>query len=96
MEKTFEIIGLLGATIVSISNIPQMVMFIRNKHAKGISISGNWVGFFGVVLRAIYLGHLTHWDAIALSPYGFSISCILLTFYYIYWPKKEEDYGINT
>lgn len=91
MNKLFELIGLAGASIVMFSNIPQMIMFYRNKHAKGISVFGNWVGLVGVGLRTIYLWHTTRGDAISLAPYFFALACILFTKYYIYFPGKGKS-----
>ena len=96
MDKFFELIGLLGASIVMFSNIPQMIMFYRNKHAKGISVLGNWVGLVGLTLRTIYLWHTTKGDAISLLPYFFAIACTLFTKYYIYWPKNTKDFEMFT
>lgn len=86
-----SIIGLLGAAIVMFSNIPQLILFVRQGHAEGISVSGNWVGFVGVALRTIYLAYTTHMDVISLAPYFFALACILITFYYIYFPRKKSQ-----
>lgn len=82
-------IGIVGAVIVSVSNIPQLVLFYRTGNAKGISVLGNWVGLIGVSFRTIYLYSATKGDIVALGPYFFAIACILFTKYYIYFPRKE-------
>lgn len=87
----WECLGWAGAIIVSWSNVPQMVMFIKQKHARGISLSSTWVGFIGVVLRGIYLLWKTKGDPIALGPYAFGIACILLTLYYLYFPGDKVN-----
>ncbi len=83
-----DIIGLAGAVIVTTSNLPQMVMFIRQGHAQGISISATWVGLIGVLFRTIYLLGTVGTNFTILGPYYFAIACILLTLYYIYFPNK--------
>lgn len=95
-NKIFELIGLAGASIVMVSNVPQLVLFWQQKHAKGISVLGNWVGLVGVGLRTIYLWHSTHGDVISLAPYFFAITCILYTKYFIYFPKEDaRPHGID-
>ena len=89
-NKILELIGLAGASIVMVSNIPQLVMFHRNKNAHGISVLGNWVGLLGLTLRTIYLWHTTHADLLSLAPYFFAIACTLYTKYWIYYPSEER------
>lgn len=89
MLKFFEVLGIIGALIVSVSNLPQLFLFFKQGHARGISHSGNIVGFIGVGLRTIYLAHATHFDLIALGPYFFALMCIGVTEFYIRWPRKE-------
>ncbi len=85
-----ELIGIAGALIVSVSNLPQMVLFIRNGHAKGISHSSTWVGLVGVLFRTIYLLGTVGTNFTILGPYYFAIACILLTLYYLYYPRKTK------
>lgn len=87
MINFFDTLGLTGAFIVSTSNVPQIALFIKQKHAKGISISSTWLGFIGVLLRTIYLTHETSFNFIVLGPYFFALLCILITLYYCYFPK---------
>ncbi len=86
--KLIELIGIAGATIVTLSNIPQLALFIRRGNADGISLASNWVGLVGVVLRTIYIGHTTGFNFTILGPYYFALFSILLTFYYLYFPRK--------
>lgn len=83
-------VGLAGAVVVTYSNIPQMWLFIKQKHARGISISSTWIGLIGLLLRTVYLIHSTKGDLIALGPYFFAIGCVVLTLYYIYFPGDEK------
>jgi uncharacterized protein with PQ loop repeat len=87
--KLINILGLAGAFIVTYSNVPQMWLFVKQGHAKGISVSSTWIGTIGLLLRTIYLSVTTHWDLIALGPYFFALGCCVLTLYYIYYPKGE-------
>lgn len=89
MDRMFELIGLAGAFIVMVSNLPQLLLFMKQGHAEGISVFGNWVGLVGVGLRTIYLWHITHGDVLSLAPYFFSLACILFTKLYIYFPRKN-------
>lgn len=86
-----KILGILGAIIVTYSNLPQMWLFVKQGHADGISISSTWIGLVGVLLRTVYLLHTTHGDIISLAPYFFAIACIVLTLYYIYWPRRDKQ-----
>ncbi len=85
-----ELLGTAGAIIVTYSNVPQMVQFVKQGNAVGISKSSSWIGLIGLLLRTIYLFKVTHGDVIALGPYVFANLCVLLTLYYIYFPKKEN------
>ncbi len=85
-----KILGILGAFIVTYSNLPQIILFFKQRHAEGISLSSTWLGLVGVSFRTIYLIETTHWDLIALFPYFFAIVCIGITLYFIYFPNKEK------
>lgn len=87
--KLIDLIGYSGAFIVTYSNIPQIWLFIKQKHAYGISISSGWIGLIGLILRTVYLIHSTHGDLIALGPYFFAILCTIITLYYCYFPTKS-------
>jgi len=87
----YELIGLAGAFIVTYSNLPQMLLFIKQKHAQGISISSNWIGLVGVILRTVYLIHTAGWNVVILGPYFFAIGCIILTLYYCYFPTATVE-----
>lgn len=88
--KLIDLLGLAGAVIVTYSNLPQMVLFFKQGHAKGISSSSTWLGTIGVSLRTIYLIHTVGLNLIVLTPYFFSIACCLMTLYYIYRPVNKE------
>lgn len=88
MSRIFDIIGLIGVFVMMLSNIPQMIVFYRNKNANGISVLGNWFGLVGVVLSIVYLWYSTNRDLISLAPYFFALGRILFTKYYIYFPSK--------
>lgn len=90
MTNLLNIIGIAGALIVTYSNIPQMWLFIKQGHAKGISVSSTWIGGVGLALRTVYIAHTTNYDALALGPYFFALACIALTLYYIYFPKTNK------
>ena len=87
-ESFYQALGIAGAVIVTTSNLPQMWMFIRQKHAEGISKSSTWVGLIGVLLRTIFILHTTSGSLVLLGPYYFAIACIILTLYYSYFPGK--------
>lgn len=90
MDKVINLIGLTGAFIVTGSNLPQMCLFIKQGHARGISISSTWIGLVGLLLRTIYLSYSTHMDLIAMGPYFFALACTVLTLVYIYKPRSEK------
>ena len=85
-----ELLGIIGALIVTYSNIPQIWLFIKNGNANGISRSGTWIALIGLGLRTVYLAKATSFDAIALGPYVFAIACVVLTLYYCYFPRVDE------
>jgi MtN3 and saliva related transmembrane protein len=90
-KTLYEIIGLSGAFIVTYSNLPQIFMFFKQKHAEGISKSSNWIGLLGVVLRTLYLIHTAGWNLVILGPYFFAIACIVITLYYCYFPNNKTN-----
>lgn len=84
-----ELIGIIGGLTLSYSNVPQLVMFFRQKHAKGISKASNWIALVGVVFRGVYTYSLVGPNPITFGPYAFSLFCIVVTMYYCHFPKKE-------
>jgi len=93
-----DIIGYIGAFIVTYSNIPQVILFFKHGDARGISIPSTWLGLLGVCLRGVYLALTTSFNLIVLFPYFFSIGCLFITLYYCYFPsnikyrRKYENY----
>lgn len=85
-------LGIIGALLVSYSNLPQMWLFIKNGNAKGISASSTWLALLGLGLRTIYLAKATSFDPIALGPYVFAIACVILTLRYIHFPKDLPQF----
>lgn len=81
-------VGIIGAIIVTYSNIPQILLFFKQGHARGISVSSNWLGFVGLLCRTIFLIYTTNWNLIVLIPYFFALFCTIVTFYYIYFPRN--------
>lgn len=90
MNNLINLIGLTGAAIVTYSNVPQMLLFIKQGHARGISVSSTWIGLVGLLLRTVYLSYSTHMDLIAMGPYFFALGCTVLTLVYIYKPRSEK------
>lgn len=88
---TIKVLGIIGAFIVTYSNVPQIVLFFYQGHAKGISKSSTWLGLLGLILRTVYLIYTTNWDMIALGPYFFAIGCLLITLYFIYFPRRNHE-----
>ncbi len=86
----FSAIGIIGAFIVSYSNLPQMWLFFKQGHAKGISLSSTWLGTIGLLFRTVFLIHTTGLNWIVLGPYFFAIGCCIMTLYYCYFPSKEK------
>jgi len=86
----WDLIGSTGGIIVSYSNVPQLIMFVRQGHAEGISKSSTWIGTFGLLFRMFYLMHTTNANYIVLGPYFFAIFCCILTLYYCHFPRKES------
>lgn len=87
--KLIEFIGIVGAIIVTYSNLPQIVLFIKQGHAKGISLSSTWLGLIGIIFRATFLFYTVGMNLIIFIPYFFAIFCCVLTLYYIYRIKEE-------
>jgi len=89
MHSFIEFLGTAGAIIVTYSNIPQIVLFFKQKNADGISVSSTWIGLLGTVLRTIYLIYTVGLNMIVLGPYFFAIFCILVCLYYMYFPTRN-------
>ena len=83
-------LGTIGAVIVTTSNIPQLYLFYKQGHAKGISQSSMWVGTAGLIMRTAFLMHETKLNYVVLGPYYFAILCTIYTFYYMYFPRKPN------
>lgn len=88
-----DTLGLIGAFIVTYSNIPQMFLFFKQGHAQGISISSTWIGTIGLLLRTAYIIHTAGLNLILLGPYFFAILSCIITLYYIHYPRVDSGKG---
>jgi len=82
-------IGILGAIIVTYSNLPQILLFFKKGNADGISVSSTWLGTLGTLLRTIFLVHTVGLNPIVLGPYFFALFCCLVTLVYLYFPRRQ-------
>lgn len=87
----FDILGTVGAVIVSYSNLPQLYLFYKQGHAIGISHSSMWIGTTGLLMRTAFLMHETKLNYVVLGPYYFGIVCTIYTFYYMYFPRRPSN-----
>ncbi len=87
-----DYVGLAGGILLAYSNIPQIIMFLRQKHARGISKFSIWLWAVGLVLKFAYSIHTTGYNKIILMPYALSMACCVVTLYYCYFgADKLED-----
>ncbi len=80
----YPLLGLIGSSLIVYSNLPQILLFIRQSHAKGISKSSTWCWLIGTICRGAYLVHLSGWDVILLAPYVLAVVFSVVTLYYCY------------
>jgi len=87
-SSLINIIGIIGTVMVTYSNIPQLLLFFRQRHAKGISLSSTWIYTIGIILRAAFMMFLIGLNLIVMIPYVFSILSGVLTLYFCYIDKE--------
>ena len=83
-----DLFGTLGALIVIYANLPQVLLFIKQGHAQGISKVSVWLGLLGLSFRLTYVVQTEAFDPIIVLPYGFSLAYLLITLYYCYYERK--------
>ena len=85
-----DYIGLVGGIALAYSNIPQIALFLKQKHADGISKFSTWLWFVGLILKFVYSIHTTGYNKIILGPYILAFICCAVTLYYVYFPKVNK------
>ncbi len=85
-----EYIGLIGGLTLAYSNIPQIVLIFKQKHAGGISKFSTWLWLIGLSLKVIYTIELTGYNKIILGPYVLAFICCGVTLFYCYFPRGKN------
>jgi uncharacterized protein with PQ loop repeat len=85
----YEGCGIAGSILLAYSNIPQIIKFIRQKHADGISLISTWLWLLGLLGKLVYTVYTTGYNKIIFYPYLFTIGCAIITLWYCYFGQKD-------
>jgi MtN3 and saliva related transmembrane protein len=72
------IIGLIAATLTTVSFLPQMIKTIREKHTKDISLSMYIIFTTGVAMWLVYGLIKTDWPIILANIFTLSFASVIL------------------
>jgi len=86
----FEIFGWLGASLLGIRAIPQVLKCHKQGHSNGISRQFLWLWICGQIFM---LSHFLLSPVVSISMVSYSVFVLCLVsviLYYKYFPRKQE------
>ena len=88
----FEIIGYLGAFLISVAFLPQTIKLIKNKNTKGLSLICASLYQLGLILFIINASLTPNYPLLAANVFGAIVNTILLSLivYNLYYKKTNN------
>ena len=88
---TIDIVGYIGALLISIAFLPQTIKLIKDKNTKGLSLLCYSIYQVGLTLFIIYAAITSNYPLLAANTFGTVVNIILLTLivYNLYYNKKQ-------
>ena len=90
-STTIDIIGYVGAFLISIAFLPQTIKIIKTKNTKGLSLISYTIYQIGLISFIIYGSLINNIPLLAANAFGTIINIILLILiiYNLYYNKKK-------
>lgn len=85
-----EVFGWLGALLLSVCGLPQMIESIIKRKTEGISITFLWSWFVGEILTLIYISSQNVLSIQLLLNYSLNVVFIAVILYYYYFPGQKS------
>ncbi|MDQ7983278.1 MAG: SemiSWEET family transporter [Spiroplasma sp.] len=88
-----QILGYVGAALISIAFLPQTYKLIKTKDTKGLSLTCYLIYHLGLTFFIIYGSFSHNWPLVAANAVGWVINLILLALicYNLYQAKKHPQ-----
>lgn len=90
-NTTIDIIGYVGAFLISIAFLPQTIKLIKTKNTKGLSLISYTIYQIGLISFIIYGSLINNIPLLAANAFATIINIILLILiiYNLYYNKKK-------
>lgn len=88
---TIDIVGYIGALLISIAFLPQTIKLIKDKNTKGLSLLCYSIYQIGLILFIIYGSITENYPLLAANAFATVINIVLLTLivYNLYYNNKK-------
>lgn len=85
-----DIVGYVGALLISIAFLPQTIKLIKDKNTKGLSLISYSIYQLGLVLFIIYSSIIKNYPLLFANVFGTIVNIVLLTLIvYNLYSKKQ-------
>lgn len=85
-----DIVGYVGALLISIAFLPQTIKLIKDKNTKGLSLISCSVYQLGLVLFIIYSSLIKNYPLLFANVFGTIVNIVLLTLIvYNFYSKRQ-------
>lgn len=74
-----DIVGYVGALLISIAFLPQTIKLIKDKNTKGLSLISYSIYQLGLVLFIIYSSIIKNYPLLFANVFGTIVNIVLLT-----------------
>ncbi len=86
-----NILGIFASIILVMSSLPQVILCLKQGHAKGVSAGMLWLWLIGMILMGIYIVSTRGGDLILFCNYSVNICMILVIMKFKYFPRKPTN-----
>lgn len=87
---TIETVGYIGAALLAVCALPQMIMAIRNGHLRGFSSLTLLSWYIGEILMLYFLVNTVGASGPLFWNYFANIVMLTVMVKYKYWERKQE------
>lgn len=87
-----DIIGYVGALLISIAFLPQTIKLVKDKNTKGLSLISYSIYQLGLILFIIYSSIIKNYPLLFANVFGTLVNIVLLTLiiYNLYSRKQTK------
>lgn len=87
-----DIVGYVGALLISIAFLPQTIKLVKDKNTKGLSLISYSIYQLGLILFIIYSSIIKNYPLLFANVFGTIVNIVLLTLivYNLYSKKQAK------